>query len=354
MREKKSEKPGAQTPWTEINHLLAADERFELHEENWNGFLLAPKHSSSLAALLYLLSQQALAFCVQGKGTRMHPEPHHRLVVSARAFSQVAWHEQRVVEIGAGCSLFHLQQFLFERQQEMALEEYPWISLKQSVGGFLLAGQTSGIRYKQETIPETILGVELVTWEGHQIKWGGQQRSAVAGPALHKLIWGLQTLPGIITKVILKTYPIPQKRLRLTWSFRKQEALWEHLELLKAFSFTWESLDCVLSGQKTEQGFIFAQIAGLSEEMEAFAQLCPLYATARQQEERVLLKNYLYQQKLKAYYAPLDHSLKSGEYLWYQELDQQAWWLTSQEVKNLPSAQPLWKQRFWKSLCAYE
>src|SRR6516165_9158953 len=118
-----NEKPGVQTPWIEINQLLAPDERFSVKSPEWQGFLLAPKHSSQLAALFYLLHQKNISVCVQGRGSCTIPKTEHSVIVSARAFSQVLWNEQGIVEVGAGCSLSHLHSFLFENKQEIALEE---------------------------------------------------------------------------------------------------------------------------------------------------------------------------------------------------------------------------------------
>lgn len=345
------EKPGAQMPWADLNQLLATDERFEVQTSDWRGFLLAPKHAAQLAALLYLLCQQKIVFCVQGRGTVARPSSPHALIISARSFSQCVLHEEQgIVEVGAGTSLSHLHQFLFERKQEVALEEGPLSFSKRSVAGLLLSGQTAGIHCRGETIPETILGIEFVTWEGSQIKWGGCQRSPLAGPALHKLIWGLNSLPGVITKIILKTYPLPQSRLRLAWSFRQKEALWKQLQALKSFCSSWEYLGYVLSGSPTDQGFIFAQIAGLQKEMEAFSHLCPAYSTAKQGGERVHLRNFMKQQKLNAYSASSHQQLMPGEYLWHQELDQRTWWITPQSLVRKMDPLPIWKQRFMDCL----
>lgn len=346
-----SEKPGAFIPWSGINQLLAPDERFEVIHSNWKGFLLAPKHSSQLAALFYFLHQHKIEFCIQGRGNEMFPS-HPTLIVSARAFSGLVLHEQDVVEVGAGCSLSHLHQFLFERKQEISLEENPLDSPKRSVGSLILSGKTAGMSYQQEKIPETLLGVEIVTREGSQVTWGGGHRSAVAGPALHKLVWAMQSLPGMITKIYLKTYPIPQKRMRLTWAFRQQEALKEHFQALKEFSSTWENLDYVHSGQKTDQSFIFAQISGLHEEMENFIRLCPGYLRLQAQDQRLCLREFLKKQPLKTYQVSCDQRVLPGEYLWYQEIDNRGWWLTSQCLEEKEEDRPLWKQRVWRSLYA--
>lgn len=345
-----TEKPGASTPWLEVNQLLAPDECFEVRFAHWHGFLLAPKHSSQLAALLYLLHQKGVNICVQGRGNDSFPLAEHTVIVSTRAFSQIIWHEEGVVEVGAGSALSHLHQFLFERNQDVALEEDPLASTKRSIAGLILSGKTADVRYCTESLLDIIVGVEFVTWEGSQVKWGGQHRSSSAGPALYRLIWGLQTFPGVIIKVILKTHPTPPVRLRLAWSFRQRESLWKQFNELKSFSTTWEYLDVVLSGQSADQGFIFAQISGLPEEMEAFSQLCPGYATASQKGERLHLRNFLRQQNLKSYAKNMNYPLEPGEYLWVQNENQNAWLLTKKRELENVSSLSFWKQRFLSSL----
>lgn len=343
------EKPGAQTPWTQVNQLLASDERFEVYFPHWQGFLLVPKQSSQLAALLYFLNQSGIAFCVQGRGHASFPLPEHAAIISTRSFSQIVWHEHGVVEVGAGCPLSLLHQFLFERSQEVALEEDPVASPRRSIAGLILSGRMAGLRYREEPFSEVLLGIEIVTWEGSQVRWGGIYRSCAPGPTLHKLIWGLESLPGILIKVILKTYPIPAKRLHLAWTFRQQEALRQQLFALKQFSLSWEYLDVVLSSQPSSPGFIFAQISGLSQEMEAFSQACPGYAIASQQGERMNMKQFFIQQKLEAHLVAKDYSLKEGDYLWLQEWNQKAWLLTDRSVETR-SETSIWEQRFREAL----
>ncbi len=351
MTQDNREKPGAQTPWNDINQLLAPDERFEVKLPNWEGFLLAPKQSAQLAALLYLLHQHGLPFSVHGRGTATHPEANKRIIVSARAFTQVYLQEDGVVEVGAGCTIAQLHGDLFARKFEVSLEGDPVTSAKRSVGGILLSGRTAGIQLRQELFPSTILGIELVTWEGSQLKWGSSQKSAGAGPNLHKLIWGLQSLPAIITKVVLKAYPIPPVRLRLFWSWREANLLWKHFHALKSFSTTWERLDCVFSSDPQEKKIILAQIAGLPEEMEAFKRLCPFYQQAEEKDEAYLLKKYFSQQQLKSYPTNIEQELLPGEYLWCQGLDQRAWLITHRFLdEDKVQPYPVWKQRLWKSL----
>jgi hypothetical protein len=342
-----SEKPGGQTPWASINQLLAPDERFEVHSSHGKGYLLAPKQTSQVVALLYLLHQASLPFCVQGRGTCFKPHSPELLIVSMRAFSQVIFHPQGVCEVGAGCSISHLHHVLAEHEQEVSLEAHPLTSAKRSVGGVFLSGKTGGLQLKQESAVEALLGAEWVSWEGSQMKGGSCLRSAVAGPAWHKLLWGIKTPPGIVVKFFFKTYPFPAARLRLSWSFRQMDALWQHFHVLRQFCSSWERLDCILSGRPEEQGFILAQLSGLPEEIHAFQQHCPHYQKARQQEVSDHVKDFLSQQQLNIYSGSLHQHLVPGEYLWYQGLTQCAWWLTTQVAENENRREaPLWKQRF--------
>lgn len=341
--------PGALTPWKEVNQLLAPDERFAMQLSHGNGFLLAPRHPSQISALLYFLHQEKIPFSMQDQEDSLDHQTDS-VRISARVFSQINWYEHGVVEVGGGCSLSLLQQFLFERNHEVAVEGDPLISPKCSVAELILSGRTGGLRYREEPFFETILGVDLVTRDGTQVRWGGAQRSQAGGPTLHKLIWDLKSFPGVILKMILKTYPIPSKRLKLSWSFRQREALWQFYQELRQFSTSWEYLDVVLSGKPTSQEYIFAQISGLPEEMEAFSQLCPGYVIASQQDERFNMKYFFGKQKLKAYQVCKDSSLNldSAEYLWLQEWNSAAWLLTDQVYKDELDV-PAWKQYFWES-----
>lgn len=340
------ELPGAHTPWKEINQLLAPDERFEMQLPHWNGFLLVPRYPSQLSALFYFLHQEKIPFVMNEEGG-LH-QGTHSVKISGRAFSQINWHENSTVEIGGGCALSYLNSFLLERKDEVALEGDPLASPKSSVSELILSGRTGGLRFREEFFPEAIVGIDLVTRDGTQVKWGGKHRSQGGGPTLHPLMWNLKSFPGMILKVILKSYPIPPKRLRLSWSFRHREALWQFFNELKEFSSSWEVLDVILSGQSASQEFIFAQISGLPEEMDAFSELCPGYRNASQQGERLNMKVFLGTQALKAYRVDKNVFPKQGEYLWLQEWNSFAWLLTPQ-VYQEDFDTPLWKQRFLES-----
>lgn len=307
--------PNGVTPWKSINQLLFPQERFERISPDWKGFLCAPTHPSRLAALLYSLREENIPFCVDQESS------NSTLVISPRAFLHLDWYEDGVVEVGAGCSLSLLQQFLFERKQEVMLEEDIFSSSKERMIPLILSKRIANIRSRNESLVDSIVGMELVTWEGGQVKWGGKWRSSPPGPAFHQC---LDHLPGIVVKIFLKTYPIPEKRLRLAWSFKNRKELWEQYEALSQFSQSWEYLDVVLSGDSSSRGYIFAQISGFFEEIELFTKRCPGYGESSQKGERIEVRKYLRNRKLQSISVAKNYIPKEGEFLWISKWKDEA------------------------------
>lgn len=346
---KMSEKPGAKTPWGDINQLLAPQERFEISFSHWKGWLLIPTSSSQLAALLYLLSQAEILFCIQGRGSSFFPSQKQNVIVSARALTQIVWHAHGIVEAGAGCSLRDLQQFLLERNREICLEEDAWIENKRSIASLILLGLEHVRTIKP--FSEMIMGVDFVTFEGSQIKWGGHYLSPTAGLALHKLMEGLKTLPAVISKVIMRTELIPEIRLKLTWNFNTKDALWNLFQALQSISSTWESLEIVHSGRSDESGFVFAQISGVAQEINAFIKICPHYSQATQDGQRQNLKKYFSQENMhfnKIFFNQISdlksYKVEPGEYLWIENNPQRAWLLSLNKFAEREEEYPLWKK----------
>lgn len=350
--------PGAATPWLEVNRLLAPDERFELVFPQGAVFLLAPKQASQAAALLFFLSQEQIAYLIEGReslgefknGIQPPIENRPFVIVSSRAFVQMKWNEDGAAEVGSGCPLTQLHQFLYERNQEIAIVDSPFASLKRSVGDLILSGRATGTLKRSQSLPEILLGAEIVTADGACIKWGGSFASPVAGPGLHQLLFGLQGFPGILVKVTLKTSPIPPARLRLAWRFSCKEALWRQFHELKGFASSWECLDAALSGNADESAFLFAQISGLQGEMEAFSKGCPEFAKASQKGEKGQMMRFFLQQKLHCSEVEKDFIPPMGEYLFLQDSNEKGWLLSGRKEIEPAGSLPVWKEKFYKKL----
>lgn len=314
------EMPGAETPWRRVNQLLAPDERFFISRGEKTKILLAPRHSSQLAALFYFLNQEGVAFSL-----RDLDHQDNTLIVTPRAFSQLHWHDHGVVEVGAGCTFSHLHSFLFERKYDAGGEPPPASSYKERVVEAFIEGRVGGFRSRGESPSEQLVGCELVAWDGSQLRWGAPHRAPPPGPALHKLVGGGGDLPGVVTKIFLKCNPVPQKRLRLSWSFRSQAELWDQFQILTEFSSSWELLDVVLAGDLSATSFLFAQIAGQEEEMDRVVERCPGLEVASQEDRRGKVERFFQQEGLQAREASGDSQIRPGEYLWQQEIISKRW-----------------------------
>jgi FAD/FMN-containing dehydrogenase len=347
-----TEFPGAVTPWPKIDQLLSADERFKVKSSDWSGFLFTPKHVSKLSALLYLIDEQGLPFHVQGKGTsNLIPPTHIEILVSPRLLTQIRLLDNHLIEVEAGCNLRILSSSLFALKCEIGLEEEIGKGEKGSVGSAIIRGCQSGLVLREQPIQERLCAIEMVTCKGGILKLGRELEAACAGPRLHSLFWGIKTLKGVITKACFKAYPIPASRLYLTWSFTDRSQLWDSLKILKAFTHSWERLDCVIPSYEKEKGFILGQISGVEEEIEAFKIFCPLFKTALVEEMDGQLTAFLTSRgfsfkavQLKDYLQEMPYP----SYIWYHALIDQCWLAThqSETIIQQEGDFPPWKKAF--------
>lgn len=313
-----NEKPCAKTPWKVINSLLLPEERFEVKSDRWQGFLFAPKDTAQLASLLKLISQDNINVLIQGRGSRVVPSTSHQAVISMRAFSHMSFQDHNIVETGAGCSLSQFNQFLFENNRESPFANQLFEVPKRTIAGWVLAGEDEGTLYRGEPALAALLGAEMMSMGGSSIAWGSHYPCAFSGPSLHRLLWGFNEFPGVIVKFFFKTYVVIPFRLQLAWKIKNREDAWYRYHKLKEFSITWESLDLLFSGNKTDNTFIFGQISGLEEEMATFGKICPYFHEASQKEEKNAIRKYLMQLNLNSMVVDKHHQIESGEYLWIQ------------------------------------
>ncbi|MBA3722790.1 MAG: FAD-binding oxidoreductase [Parachlamydiaceae bacterium] len=350
MKNNIEEKPGVMTPWAEINHLLTADERFEIIHPNFkNRYLFAPKNLSRLSALLFLLEQKGLDFNIIGLGNSVSlPIFEHQIFLTVRALNQIHKISNSVVEVEAGCDLRTLQSTLMTYNCELGFEDWIWKQNRATVGSALIRGCSSGLCIDKNFVRDKLLGIHIAKLDGSLVECGRGLEGAKAGPLLHKLVYGIEELGGILTKCYFCIRPIPNERLYLYWDFNNTQMLWDHFKSLQAFTNTWERLDVIISGNLAEKGFILAQISGTSEEMVLFKQICPRYESAHQKDMISTLKTHL-----KAYYytsvdftSHLDRLLPA-EYIWYHSLEDLCWILTEQSVheKNNNETKFIWKSR---------
>jgi hypothetical protein len=315
-KKKIREKPGAATPWSAINQLLAPEERYHIQMPGWQGFILAPQHVSRLTALLYLLDEEGIPF--QSHGLLPKSDLPCELIVSVRAFSRLSLNDDDILEVEGGCSFSLLHSYLFERKCEILIGERPLATDK----ALLVEAVSSGEKLLEKDI---FMGLEFVDFKGCQVRWGGKGRSPAPGPQLHQLIPEFKDFPGIIVKLFLKTLAAPDVRFKLAWPYRDRTSLQQQIHALKDFSTSWEKMECLIPGDESEKGYIIAQISGTREEMEAFQQKCPGYQDASQQDERSQFNAFFINNDFHACEAADMQMVRPDEYLWIDEKNRRTW-----------------------------
>lgn len=293
----RKERPGADTPWASINKILKPGERFSYAEGGCAGYLFAPADFGSFSALLYTMKGEQIPFSFEAEARPLSFRSVDSVLVSARAIREVTFPDYGIVKAGAGCDLQTLHGIIYESGYETSCNVSLFTGVKGTVGSALLEGGCSGALLRETGMFENVLGVEIMKDDGTLLRWGGA-RSFSPGPALHKLACGSKITDGIIVSCSLRVFPIPPKRLFLSWSFLDRKELELHIGLLLQVTTSWERLDSVIPADIHEKGFVLAQISGSVEEMELFMQLCPRFNEASGENRTIRLAGYLLKKML--------------------------------------------------------
>lgn len=309
--------PGASISHSPLNQLLELDERCLLKWSTIQSYLLMPKSMAKLSALLFFLHDQKIDFLLSENFIPMS----NQIYISMRQLNQVRLLENGTVEVHAGYQLMELQTRLFEFQKELGWENIS--EEADSIFKSMLTDAPAGLVLKRKTWAERLVTLEWMQLNGEIVKLGDSR----IGPALHKLSLGMRDRLGVVVKMTFKTEPLPSQRVYLSWSFDQQTLLWDYFEKLHKWTRDWERLDCILSSQHEEKGFILAQLSGTFEEIKAFKHCCPFYLDSKEGNQLNVLKQYFKQQKVifEPVKNPVLTALKGADYLWYHGLTDTGW-----------------------------
>jgi glycolate oxidase FAD binding subunit len=181
--------------------------------------VVAPANLEEVAEVLAAASEHALAVLVWGGGThqglggRVDPA----IVLStARLDSIVDWQpEDLTVVVEAGVRVADLQSRLAERGQTAVLPEVPG---EATVGGVVAAGISGFRRLRYGPTRDRMLEVDLITGDGRAVRGGGRVVKNVTGFDLPRLVAGSFGSLGLVGRVCLKLWPLPEAQRTVTLS----------------------------------------------------------------------------------------------------------------------------------------
>lgn len=122
--------------------------------------------------------------------------------------------KELVLRARAGTPIAALNAALAEAGQMLGFEP-PDYDGRATLGGTIAAAMSGPRRPWSGAARDFVLGVGLITGEGHHLGFGGQVMKNVAGFDVSRLVVGSMGTLGIITEVSLKVLPAPQQQLTL-------------------------------------------------------------------------------------------------------------------------------------------
>ncbi len=154
-----------------------------------------------------------------GLGGHFHwcqPVPWDGQVVSVADNNRILHHsvEDFTVEVEAGLPLAWLQAALAEQGQWLAVDPPPATS-PGTMGGLVARGLSAGLRHRYLGIRDQLIGVGFVRADGVAAKAGGRVVKNVAGYDLMRLLCGSWGSLALLTRLTLRTYPMPPQRRHL-------------------------------------------------------------------------------------------------------------------------------------------
>ncbi len=122
--------------------------------------------------------------------------------------------ENLLVEVDSGVNGFYLEDFL--NYNGFTLGNIPQSLYPSTVGGWVGTKATGQFSTRYGGIEQMIAGIEAVLPSGEKIELKPHPRTAT-GPDIRQLFVGSEGIFGIITKVWLKIWPYPEKKVKLSF-----------------------------------------------------------------------------------------------------------------------------------------
>lgn len=179
--------------------------------------VIRPGNAGEIATIVELANRHHLTMMPWGKGTKAAVGTYGKpcdVVVEMSRLNQVIEidGENLTAILEAGVLLKDFQEQLYQKGYFLPVD--PLETGAPTIGGIVAANSTGSLRLKYGTLKNLVLGLDVVTAEGQRIHYGGKMIKNVAGYDLRKLFVGSWGTLGIITKITLKIFPLPEKAVQ--------------------------------------------------------------------------------------------------------------------------------------------
>ena len=233
--------------------------------------LLTPD-PQELVDVVRALHSDGSPWCPSGLGQHLHWGPAltaQSTVVSLRRHQRVLDHAvgDFTVQVEAGLPLHTLQQALAEQGQWLPID--PPVAGESSIGGVVARGLSGALRHRYMGLRDQLIGIGLLRSDGTEAQAGGRVVKNVAGYDLMRLLCGSWGSLALITRLTLRTQPLPQQRVQVQLSGARDALQQLRQELLLRSPLAPERLCWCHQGQESQ---LLLNLVGLDGEAVAAQQ----------------------------------------------------------------------------------
>lgn len=203
--------------------------------------VVIPENTEQMSRIMALCNETSTPVVIRGGGTSLTGASILRgegIIVSMNRFDKILETsvEDKYVVAEPGVRLDELNAYLEEYSHFYPPD--PASSRAATVGGSL-STNAGGLRAAMYgTTKNWVLGLEVVMPNGEILQFGGKTLKRTSGFDLTSLMVGSEGMLGVITKAILKIWPIPEKRGRAVAHYRSIESIGNAVSELKKRGIT--------------------------------------------------------------------------------------------------------------------
>jgi glycolate oxidase FAD binding subunit len=213
--------------------------------------IVRPADAAQIAEVLRFAAAEKLGVIPTGGCTKLgigSPPARYDIALDLSRMNRVLAYDPQDLTLGVepGVRIEDLLRTLAEKKQFLPLA-VPF-SERATIGGIVATNSSSPLRHAYGAVRDFCLGMEFVTGEGSQAKSGGRVVKNVTGYDLHKLLIGSLGTLAVITRVNLRTFPMPPAQGMFVASYSTAEAAFEFCRAVSHSVLTPQIVEVADSG----------------------------------------------------------------------------------------------------------
>ncbi|MCP4762749.1 MAG: FAD-binding oxidoreductase [archaeon] len=188
-------------------------------------FITWPQTAEHISEIFKLANQEKIPVIpyAEGSGCVGGSLPvHGGIIVDMKHFKKVIELNKKnlTITVETGMNGMNLERFL--ENKGFTAGHIPQSLYTSSVGGYIAHRAAGQFSTKYGKIEDIVLGMEVVLPTGEIVNFKTIPRAST-GPQLEKIFIGNEGTLGIVTKAVLRIWPVPEKRALLSYAFNSYE-----------------------------------------------------------------------------------------------------------------------------------